>query len=176
MKALFFCALVSLLGSISHAQSVYYDPTIAKMCTDQTFDSDKRSCLSEIKDQHYDSSVVDICTSQTFDSDKRSCLRSIANKVFQSPIETKLCRDQLFASDKIRCLSSASTLPYIQPSNETAGGSNSGSLSIPSLNYQVTRALTAMRSQNYGLADSILQNLKDRLDQVQFNSQLKPNR
>lgn len=190
MKKLLFFSLMSLLSSLSLAQSVYYDEGAATICAKQTYDSDKRTCLAQIKDHHFnknavgvcaklaydsdkrtclsqtqdkrfDDHVIDICANLAYDSDKRSCLKSIEDKQFLSTVEIQMCRNSAYDSDKRSCLQRASTKPF------AAGGLGDDfnePVTLSSVSVEITNALNAMRAQNFGRAEAILQTLKFRLD------------
>tara|TARA_B110001454_G_scaffold219185_2_gene251013 strand:+ start:40071 stop:40565 length:495 start_codon:yes stop_codon:yes gene_type:complete len=159
MNKIFFAGLISLIGCLANAQQVYYDQSAFRICSSQSDDRDKRKCMEQIKGKKYDQLVIGICSTQSDDSDKRACLWLIENKRYLSPVEVSICSTQSDDSDKRRCLKNASTAQigsYVSP--------------VPvSLNVdqQVADAISAIQSNNYGRAESILQNLRNQIQILQ---------
>lgn len=155
-------AAAALINSQVEAQAIYYNPEALRICRAQYVDSDKASCMQQIKGQQFDSQVIGICAAQYVDSDKRTCLRIIENKRFLSPEEISFCKTRYVDSQKRECLANASTSTFRSQNDD-----ESFQKSLAFVEQQVSTAINALQRGNLERTENVLKDLKIRLRNMQ---------
>jgi hypothetical protein len=102
MKSMILIAFV-LVSSALSAQAAGRQEASA-ICNSMTFDSDRSSCIGNLKNYDYfDSRAISICSRLTFDADKNNCVGAIGNKAYEE-YETESCARETFDTNKVDCL------------------------------------------------------------------------